>query len=113
MILVIAFAWFLLSAGIFLSLIAAAYYVHVREGLTMKLVAKSIASIAIHTVIVIPGGVMAGMYMFAQAHSSSPLAIDTKEVVVACLFLGFEAIVGWLLFSAIVGRLIGTRESID
>jgi hypothetical protein len=113
MILVLAFSWFLLSVGIFLSQIVAAYYAHVRGTDTLELIVKTVAAIVVHTAVVIPGGFIAGMFMFIQAHSSSALPLGAKELVVAFLFLGFEALVGWLLCSLIVGRMIGTGESIN
>ena len=48
-----------------------------------------------------------------QAHSTDALAVDAKEFVAACLFLGLEALVGWLICSLIVGRMIGTGESVN
>jgi hypothetical protein len=113
MILALAFSWFLLSVGVFLSLIVSAYYAHVRGASTVELIAKFIAAIAAHTTVVVPSGFMAGMLMFAQAHSSGALILNTKELIVGCLFLGFEALVGWLLCSLIVGQLIGTGEPVD
>lgn len=109
MILVLLLAWFLLSVGIFLCIIAAAYYAYVRDAPQTELVAKLIGAIAAHVAIVIPTGFVVGLYLFAQAHSEGESTLDAKGLVVSFLCLGFEALVGWLLCSAIVGRLVGTR----
>lgn len=105
--LILILIWFLTALGSLCSLIASAYYVHVRGAKPFDNFAKFVVALIVYGLFTFATSVLAGLTLFIGAHAKPPGSIlGTYELLIGTgLILLYVAIV-WLMCSFIVGRLI-------
>ena len=99
--------WLLMAFVSLISLIGSTYFAYVREAQPFDRAAKLIVALIVYGLLTVGSGFVVGLMVFIGGHTEPKGSVlGYREIIIGGVFLVVHAVVGWLLCSFIVGRLI-------